>query len=75
MGNQNTLLANIREALARLFDTSYTNITWVIRSGLEYPKDLNMAGTFQHLSIYITLLTSVESGLQIVYNKGQTIKS
>jgi len=70
MGNQNTPLANIHEALARLFNTSYTNIAWAIRSGPEYPKDLNMAGTFQHLSIYTTLLTSVESGLQIVYNKG-----
>jgi len=63
MGNQNTPLVNIREALTRLFNTSYTNIAWVIRSGLEYPKDLNIVGTFQHLSIYITLLTSVKSGL------------
>ena len=75
MGNQNTLSANTRKALARLFNTSYTNIAWTIRSGLEYPKDLNMAGTFQHLSTYITFLTSVESGLQTVYNKGRTIKS
>jgi len=75
MGNQNTPLANIYKALAYLFNTSYTNITWTIRSGLEYPKNLNMVGTFQHLSIYITFLTSVKSGLQTVYNKGRTIKS
>jgi len=42
----NTPSANIREALAYLFDTLYTYITLAIRSGLEYPKDLNMAGTF-----------------------------
>jgi len=42
----NTPLANIREALACLFNTSYTYITWVIRSSLEYPKDLNVVGTF-----------------------------
>jgi len=46
MGDQNTPLANICEALARLFNTSYTNIAWAIRSGPEYPKDLNMAGIF-----------------------------
>ena len=46
MGTQNTLLANIREALARLFDTSYTNIAWAIKSGPEYPKDLNVVGIF-----------------------------
>jgi len=46
MGNQNTLLANIREALARLFNTSYTNIAWIIRSGPEYLKNLNVAGIF-----------------------------
>jgi len=59
----NTLLINLREALACLFNISHTYIAWVIRNGLEYPKDLNMAGTFQHLSIYITFLTSVENGL------------
>jgi len=42
----NTLLINLREALACLFDTSYTYIAWVIRNSLEYPKDLNIAGTF-----------------------------
>ena len=39
----NAPLANPREALARLLDTSYTNITWAIRNGLKYLKDLNMA--------------------------------
>ena len=75
MGDQNTPLANIREVLARLFDTSYTNIAWTIRSGPEYPKDLNVVETFQHLSIYTTFLTSVKSSLQTVYDEGQTIKS
>ena len=42
----NTPLINIREALACLFNTSHPNIAWVIRSGLEYPKDLKVAGTF-----------------------------
>jgi hypothetical protein len=42
----NALLANPYKALVCLFDTSYTNITWVIRNGPEYLKDLNMAGTF-----------------------------
>jgi len=46
MGNQNTPLVNIREALTRLFNTFYTNIAWAIRSGLEYLKDLNIVGTF-----------------------------
>jgi len=59
----NTPLTNLREALAYLFNTSYTHIAWAIRNGLEYPKDLNVAGTFQHLSIYTTFLTSVENGL------------
>ena len=59
----NTPLINPREALTCLFKTSYTYITQVIRSSLEYPKDLNMAGTFQHLSIYITFLTSIKNGL------------
>jgi len=42
----NTLLTNLREALACLFNTSHTHIAWVIRNGLEYLKDLNVAGTF-----------------------------
>jgi hypothetical protein len=42
----NTPSTNLREALAYLFNTSYIYITWAIRNGLEYPKDLNMAGTF-----------------------------
>jgi len=59
----NTPLTNPCKALAYLFNTFYTYITWAIRSGPEYPKDLNIAGTFQHLSIYITFLTSVKNGL------------
>jgi hypothetical protein len=59
----NTPLINIRETLACLFNTFYTYITWAIRSSLEYPKDLNMAETFQYLSIYITFLISIKSGL------------
>jgi len=39
-------LANPREALACLLNTSYTNIAWAIRNGPKYLKDLNMAGTF-----------------------------
>jgi hypothetical protein len=49
MGNyniDNAPLANPYEALARLFDTFYTNIAWAIRNGPEYLKDLNVAGTF-----------------------------
>jgi len=42
----NTPLINLREALACLFNTSYTYIAWVIRNGLEYPKGLNVVGTF-----------------------------
>jgi len=42
----NTPLTNLREALACLFNTSHTHIAWVIRNGLEYPKDLNVVGTF-----------------------------
>jgi len=78
MGNyniDNTPSTNLHEALACLFNTSHTHIAWAIRNGPEYPKDLNMAGTFQHLSIYTTFLTSVKNGLQAVYNKGRTIKS
>jgi hypothetical protein len=43
----NTPLANPHKALAYLFNTFYTNITWAIRNGPEYLKDFNMAGTFQ----------------------------
>lgn len=71
----NTPSANTREALACLFDTSYNHIAWAIRSGPEYPEDLNVAGTFQHLSTCTTFLTSVESGLQAVYDEGRTAKS
>jgi hypothetical protein len=49
MGNyniDNALLANPYKVLACLFNTSYTNIAWAIRNSPEYPKDLNMAGTF-----------------------------
>ena len=49
MGNyniDNTLLVNPREALARLFNTFYINITWAIRNGPKYLKDLNIAETF-----------------------------
>jgi hypothetical protein len=42
----NAPLANPYKALARFLDTFYTNIAWVIRNGLKYLKDLNMAGTF-----------------------------
>ena len=59
----NTLLTNTRKALAYSFNTSYTNIAWAIRNGPKYPKDLNVVGTFQHLSMYITFLTSIKSGL------------
>jgi hypothetical protein len=42
----NAPLANPYKALTRLLDTSYINITWAIRNGPEYLKDLNVAGTF-----------------------------
>ena len=42
----NAPLANPREALARLLNTSYTNIAWAIKNGPKYLKDLNIAGTF-----------------------------
>jgi hypothetical protein len=42
----NAPLANPYKTLARLLDTSYTNIAWAIRNGPEYLKDLNVAGTF-----------------------------
>ena len=59
----NAPLANPRKALAHLFNISYTNITWVIRNGPEYPKDLNVAGTFQQLFIYTAFLISIKNGL------------
>ena len=42
----NALLVNPHEVLVRLFDISYINITWVIRNGPKYLKDLNVAETF-----------------------------
>jgi hypothetical protein len=42
----NAPLANPHEVLARLFNTFYINIAWVIRNGPEYLKDLNVAGIF-----------------------------
>ena len=42
----NAPLANPREVLVYLFDTFYINITWAIRNGPKYLKDLNIAGTF-----------------------------
>ena len=71
----NTPLANPREALACLLNTFYINITWAIRNGLKYLKDLNMARTFQQLSIYTAFLTSIKNGLQAVYSEEQAIKS
>ena len=65
----NTPLANPYKALTRLFNIFYINITWVIRNGLKYLKDLNIAKTFQQLSIYIAFLTSIKSGLQAIYSK------
>ena len=59
----NTPLVNPYKALTRLLNIFYTNITWAIRNGPKYLKDLNIAGTFQQLSIYIAFLTSVKSGL------------
>ena len=43
----NALLANPYKVLARLLNNSYTNITWVIKNGPKYLKDLNIAETFQ----------------------------
>ena len=59
----NAPLANPYKALARLFNTSYINIAWAIRNSPKYLKDLNMAGTFQQLSIYVAFLTSIENSL------------
>jgi hypothetical protein len=47
----NALLVNIYKILVCLFNTSYTYITWAIRSSLKYLKDLNVAETFQHLIV------------------------
>ena len=66
MGNyniNNALLANPREALACLLNTFYINITWAIRNGPKYLKDLNVAETFQQLSIYTTFLINIKNGL------------
>jgi len=49
MGNyniDNTPLINLRKALTYLFNTSHTYIAWAIRNSPEYPKDLNIVGTF-----------------------------
>ena len=59
----NAPLANPYKALIRLFNTFYINITWVIRNGPKYLKDLNVAGTFQQFFIYIAFLTSIKNGL------------
>ena len=59
----NALLANPREALVCFFDTFYINITWAIRNGPKYLKDLNVTKTFQQLSIYIAFLISIKNGL------------
>ena len=59
----NTPLVNPCEALTRLFNTFYINITWAIRNGPKYLKDLNIAETFQQLSIYTAFLISIESSL------------
>ena len=50
MGNyniDNTPLVNPYKVLTRLFNTSYINITWVIKNSPKYLKDLNIAETFQ----------------------------
>ena len=57
----NAPLANPREVLTRLHDIFYTNITWAIRNGPKYLKDLNMAGTFQQLFICAAFLTSIKN--------------
>jgi hypothetical protein len=38
----NALLVNPYEVLACLFNTSYTNIAWVVRNSLKYLKNFNM---------------------------------
>ena len=67
--------SDTREALARLFDTSHTNITWAIRNGPKYPEDFDAAQTFQHLSPYAAFLTSIENGLQTVYDEGRNART
>ena len=42
----NALPTNPREALARLLNTSYTNIAWAIRNSPKYLEDLNIVGIF-----------------------------
>jgi hypothetical protein len=59
----NALLVNPYKVFARLFDISYTNISWAIRNGLKYRKDLNIVKTFQQFFIYIAFLTSIKNGL------------
>ena len=59
----NAPLANPYKALARLLNTSYTNIAWAIRNSSKYLKDLNIVKTFQQLYIYIAFLTSIKSNL------------
>ena len=59
----NAPLVNPREALAHLFNIFYTNITWAIRNGPEYLKDLNITRTFQQLFIYIAFLISIKNSL------------
>ena len=71
----NAPLVNPHEALACLLNTFYINITWAIRNGPKYPKDLDVVKTFQQLSTYAAFLTSIENGLQAVYSEGQAIKS
>jgi chemotaxis methyl-accepting protein methylase len=49
MGNYNTdnaLLVNPYKTLTHFLNAFYTNITWVIRNGPKYLKDLNMAEIF-----------------------------
>ena len=65
MNNYN-MTANTRETLARLFDTTHTNIAWAIRNGPEYPKNFDIEQISQHL---IPFLTSIENGFQIAYNE------
>ena len=55
--------ANPREVLTYLLNTFYTNITWAIRNGPKYLKDLNIARTFQQLFIYTAFLTSIKNSL------------
>ena len=42
----NAPLVNPYEVLTYFFNISYINITWAIRNGPEYLKDLNIVGTF-----------------------------